>query len=214
MSDQSVKNFSAELDNFFYHEMMVHPALFTHPAPEKMAIIGPDTNGILAEALKHARVREICCLDPHLNPPDDKRVQHFNEDTQTWLTRCPEKSYDVIIQTQTNNEEFKHFYRILEPEGILVIPCSTSLLDPTTIIALHQKLKDAGFLAFQTLNFAQPSHPTGWRLLIMAAKHSTFRLIREKEVFNRSFTTRYYNYDVHKAALALPEFVKHLYNDS
>ena len=27
-------------DNFIYHEMMSHPVLFTHPAPENIAIIG------------------------------------------------------------------------------------------------------------------------------------------------------------------------------
>ena len=27
-------------DNFFYHELMSHPALFTHAAPQRVVIIG------------------------------------------------------------------------------------------------------------------------------------------------------------------------------
>ena len=42
----------------------------------------------------------------------------------------------------------------------------------------------------------------------MATKRAAFKRVREKEIFNRPFTTRYYNYDVHKAALVLPEFMR------
>ena len=30
----------------------------------------------------------------------------------------------------------------------------------------------------------------------------------EKDIFNKSFSTRFYNLDVHKAAFALPEFMR------
>ena len=34
-------------DNFLYHEMMSHPALFTHPAPKRVLIIGGGDCGTL-----------------------------------------------------------------------------------------------------------------------------------------------------------------------
>ena len=34
------KTQSAESDEFIYHEMLVHPAMITHPAPERVFIAG------------------------------------------------------------------------------------------------------------------------------------------------------------------------------
>ena len=43
-------------DNFLYHEMMSHPALYTHPAPRRVLIIGGGDCGTLREVLKHPEV--------------------------------------------------------------------------------------------------------------------------------------------------------------
>lgn len=40
-------------DNFLYHEMMTHPALFTHKDPKKVVIVGGGDCGTLKEVLKH-----------------------------------------------------------------------------------------------------------------------------------------------------------------
>ncbi len=43
-------------DNFLYHEMMTHPALFTHPDPQRVTIIGGGDCGTLREVLRHPGV--------------------------------------------------------------------------------------------------------------------------------------------------------------
>ncbi|MET1025131.1 MAG: polyamine aminopropyltransferase, partial [Pseudoxanthomonas sp.] len=43
-------------DNFFYHEMISHPVLFTHPSPKRVVIIGGGDCGTLREVLKHPGV--------------------------------------------------------------------------------------------------------------------------------------------------------------
>ncbi len=43
-------------DNFFYHEMISHPVLFTHAAPKRVVIIGGGDCGTLREVLKHPGV--------------------------------------------------------------------------------------------------------------------------------------------------------------
>jgi spermidine synthase len=44
----------SKLDEFIYHEMMVHPVLFSHPKPENVLIIGGGDGGTLREVLKHS----------------------------------------------------------------------------------------------------------------------------------------------------------------
>src|SRR5579871_4654222 len=59
----------SEQDGFFYHEMMAHPALFTHHHPQKIAIVG-NYFGILEEVLKHPAVLEIICITDN-NPLEE-----------------------------------------------------------------------------------------------------------------------------------------------
>ena len=57
-----------ERDNFIYHEMMSHPALFTHAAAKNVVIIGGGDCGVLREVLKHPNVVEVLahCSKPGL----------------------------------------------------------------------------------------------------------------------------------------------------
>jgi spermidine synthase len=43
-------------DNFLYHEMMAHPALFTHARAKRVVIIGGGDCGTLREVLRHEEV--------------------------------------------------------------------------------------------------------------------------------------------------------------
>jgi spermidine synthase len=48
-----------EHDEFLYHEMLVHPALMTHPGPVNVLIVGGGDGGSLREVLKHRTVRRV-----------------------------------------------------------------------------------------------------------------------------------------------------------
>lgn len=215
----------SEQDGFFYHEMMAHPALFTHPQPKNVAIFG-NHFGILQEVLKHPNVKQITCITtdnqlddtiakyfaPFNADRDNQRVTYHYSKPTLGLIQLGTASFDVIIQANFDKEclldHYQHYHRVLKPDGILVQPCQSSLWQLQTLKVITQNLQQAGFNNWQTLNFPQPSYPSGWRTVMMATKHPIFKRVREKDVFNRSFPTRYYNFDTHKAALAIPEFIK------
>ncbi len=44
---------TTERDEFYYHEMLVHPAMAAHPKPAKVLIVGGGDGGALREVLKH-----------------------------------------------------------------------------------------------------------------------------------------------------------------
>lgn len=46
-------------ENFFYHEMISHPALLAHPNPKNVVIIGGGDCGTLREVLKHLSLIHI-----------------------------------------------------------------------------------------------------------------------------------------------------------
>src|SRR5207244_6315376 len=42
-----------DLDTYVYHEMLAHPALFSHPNPRDVAIVGGGDVHLVTEVLKH-----------------------------------------------------------------------------------------------------------------------------------------------------------------
>ena len=50
-------------ENFIYHEMMSHPAIFSHPNPKNVVIIGGGDCGTLREVLKHPGVETAHQID-------------------------------------------------------------------------------------------------------------------------------------------------------
>jgi spermidine synthase len=49
-------------DEHIYHEMLVHPPMFTHPDPERVVIVGGGDGGTLREVLQH-NPKEVVLID-------------------------------------------------------------------------------------------------------------------------------------------------------
>lgn len=198
-------------DNFIYDEMITHPAIFTHHRPQHIAILGK-ADGILMEALKHASITTIDYVNPEpLENMNDARIYPIQSDALSWLTQVPPESLDIIIHHQTQSltpQFYEAAKKALSADGILIHACQNSLLELDQLKPQLQMLRQLGFHDWHTLYFLQPSIPSGQRTLLMLTKRPTFRRIREKDIYNRPFTTRFYNYDMHKSALGIPEFVR------
>src|SRR4030043_2238801 len=54
---------SSELDEFIYHEALVHPVRITHPAPESVFIAGGGEGATLREVLSHKSVKKAVMVD-------------------------------------------------------------------------------------------------------------------------------------------------------
>jgi spermidine synthase len=224
-----------ERDNFLYHEMMSHPALFTHPAPRRVAIIGGGDCGTLREILKHPDVTEVIQIDideqvtrlaeqyfPHLYESSaDPRALLLFEDGVAWIQNQPEHSLDILIVDSTDPVGpaaglftlpfYQECQRVLKPEGILIQQTESPLLHTRTLIAqIHQDLKAAGFVHVHTLTFPQPVYPTGWWSCTQASRCTQSNQLRETAILHKCFDTEYYNLETHRAALAQPEFMKRI----
>src|SRR5919202_2913354 len=54
---------SAELDEFIYHEALVHPALVLHPQPRSVLVVGGGEGAALREVLRHRTVERAVMVD-------------------------------------------------------------------------------------------------------------------------------------------------------
>lgn len=221
-----------ERDNFLYHEMLTHPALFTHPDPRDVLIIGGGDCGTLREVLRHASVRKADMVEidarvtrvaeeyfPELCSANaDPRAHIHFADGIRWTAEAAPQSYDLIIVDSTDPVGpaaglfAAPFYgdcrKALRPDGIFVQQSESPLLHGDLICDVHQRLRGAGFGHTHTLSFPQPCYPSGWWSATLASAGTPLTQFRTEAVRTKPFATVYYNADVHRGALAVPEFLR------
>jgi spermidine synthase len=221
-------------DNFLYHEMMSHPALFIHPDPKNVVIIGGGDCGTLREVLKHQGIEKAWQIEidqrvtelseqyfPELcESNNDARAELCFVDGIKWIKDAPENSIDLIIVDSTDPVGpaeglfTESFYRdckkALTEKGILIQQSESPLVHQKLIDEMRGAMKRAGFPNIATINFPQCIYPTGWWSATMASVGGSLEEFREQDAKNKSFSTTYYNASIHKAALTAPEFFKSL----
>ncbi|MHB1949092.1 MAG: spermine/spermidine synthase domain-containing protein [Gammaproteobacteria bacterium] len=200
---------SLEHSTTIYQEMLTHPILFSHLCPQRVAIIGDENNGILDEVLKHDTVTEVWHISKNdRNTSTDERVKFKEMNTLDWIHTVTHEYFDVFIVTEKSSAEmFTAYFNTLNHDGVL-IQLSGSPFQVNDLKIIQKQLLSAGFRDVLTLSFPQPSYPTGSRCALLAKKTHIFKKIREKDIFNKTFITRFYNFDVHKGALVMPEFMR------
>ncbi|OBS09301.1 polyamine aminopropyltransferase [Acidihalobacter prosperus] len=223
----------SDRDNFIYHEMMTHPALFSHPRPRRVVIVGGGDCGTLREVLKHPEVESAVQVEidervtrvseqffPALcGSNGDPRAEFFFGDGIRWMKEAEPGSIDVIIIDSTDpvgpakglfSEPFyRDCLRALGEDGLLAQQSESPLYHSTSIIRpMHDEMRKSGFLDTLTLFYPQPVYPSGWWSTTLAAKSAPVAFLREEQCEQKCFETHYYNDAIHRAAMAVPEFVR------
>jgi spermidine synthase len=221
-------------DNFFYHEMMSHPVLYTHADPKRIWIIGGGDCGTLKEVLKHPSVEQAVQIDI------DERVTRLSEiyfpelcesnndpraalkfiDGIKWVKDAAPDSVDIIIVDSTDpvgpaeglfsQAFYRDCYNCLSENGMVVQQSESPLYHMKLIGEMRHAMSATGFEHLQTLFFPQCLYPSGWWSATIASKADLTKF-REQDSANKPFNTTYYNVDIHKASLAQPEFFKKLF---
>jgi spermidine synthase len=217
-------------DNFIYHEMMSHPVLFTHRQPKNVVVIGGGDCGTLREVLRHQSVQNAWQVEidervtrvaeqyfPELcEANNDPRARLVFADGIKWVADAAPGSLDVIIVDSTDpvgpakglfsEEFFRSCQRALASDGIMVQQSESPLLHLPLLQEVHGAMRGAGFPEVLTLHFAQFCYPSGWWSCTMAGKGAPLTHFREADAVAKTFKTKYYSAQVHRAAMALPPF--------
>jgi len=228
---------TSERDEFFYHENLVHLAGITHPSPGSALIVGGGDGGTAEELLKYPTMKSItlCEIDlavvdiarkhlasVHRGSLDHPKVSLRIGDGFAFV-RESQAHYDLIVLDLTDpggpsTELYTpDFYRAcagrLSPSGAMTLHIASPVAHPDRIRSGLAALRSAFSLVTPYL----ASVPLYGGMWMMACCSGTLdpRKLTAHEVNRRIAQRRlgdlqYYNGDVHRAALALPNFVRAL----
>lgn len=217
----------SERDEFVYHEMIAHPALFTHPRPTNVLVIGGGDGGTVREVLKHKSVRRCTLVEIDglvveasrkyipltAKALSDRRAVVRIEDGVKFVAETKEK-FDVVIVDSTEpfgpaKELFgptfyKNVKRILTKDGIVVSQAGSPFYEISTIKNLYRITKPI-FPVVEVCLFNNLTYPGGLWAFTFATKGLN---PRKTKVRKSDLKLRWYNGDIHHACFALPNFLR------
>lgn len=228
---------TSEKDEFFYHENLVHPAALTHPRPVRALIVGGGDGGSAEELLKHPSIESVTLAEidaavvdisrkyfgaVHRGAFDDPRLTLQIGDGFEYVRRGKGR-YDLIVLDLTDpggpSEALytPDFYRAcaahLEEGGAMTLHIASPVAHPERIRATLAALRQAFPLVTPYLT-SIPLYGGLWMMACASATLDPATLTADeadRRIRARGLgLLRYYNGDMHRAALALPNFVREL----
>ena len=188
---------TTERDEFYYHEMLVHPAVLGHGAARRALIIGGGDGGALEELLKHPTIESVTMVEidhsvvsfskQHLRSIcgdafDDPRLDLVIADGVAWVKEATAGSYDLAFIDATDALEqggpgevlyTESFYRdcrrLMTSGGILVTQNAVPFMEPNALARPVAALK-AAFPNTAGYKVAVPSFYGGDMIFVMASE--------------------------------------------
>jgi spermidine synthase len=217
-------------DEFIYHEMMAHMALFSIENPASVLIIGGGDGGIMREALRHPSVTSVtlCELDETViniskkylptvpaGAFDDPRARIEIMDGAKFMAETP-KTFDAILVDSTDpigpgevlfSESFyANCARCLKPGGVLVTQQGAPVFQGAELRNSLSKLRpNFVFTSFFLLSPA--SYFGGNFALGFSSNAAKAKAPLRKEP---RIETRYYSPEMHAAAFVIPNYIKQI----
>jgi spermidine synthase len=221
----------SERDEFVYHEMIAHPALFLHPRPRRVLVIGGGDGGTVREVLRHKGV-ETCVLveidglvvaaSRRFIPQtaaalSDKRARVLIEDGVKFVAETSEK-FDVVIVDSTEPfgpakalfgpEFYKNVKRILTERGVVASQAGSPCYEISTIQNLL-RITVKIFPIVEVCLFNNLTYPGGlWAFTFATKGLHPVRDFIPARVRSAKLKLRWYNAEIHVGSFALPAFLK------
>jgi spermidine synthase len=226
-------------DEFHYHEMIAHPAMFTHGNAKNVLVIGGGDGGTVREVLKHSTVEKVTMVEidgevinackeylPTIAAAfDHPKLNLIVDDGIAFIKQAEKESYDIIIIDGSDPvgpaaglfsvEFYTNCFNALKEGGILVAQGESPKFNEKAFSELNHTLQDIfGATNAPVSLFFVPTYPTGMWSFQYGLKNAN----HPKDISNSSIIDsfveekglQYYNSDVHKGSFATPNFVKQL----
>ncbi len=161
------------VDEYRYHEALVHPALSSLKSPRNVLVLGGGDGLAVREILRYPSIESVTLvdIDPGMTsladrfPPlselsrgalQDRRVTVINEDAFVWIGRQDSRRFDAAIIDFPDPGTFSigklyttRFYRLLQerltPDALISVQCTSPLVAPRSFWCIVSTLEAAGF---------------------------------------------------------------------
>lgn len=216
-------------DEFVYHEMITHVPLFTHGDARQVLVVGGGDGGVVREVLKHKSVEAV-----YLAEIDEKVIEvskkyfpeiscglgnprcHVVIDDGIRFVQEHKGQFDVIIVDSTDpvgpavglfsKEFYVNVYEALKEDGLFVAQTESPFCNAELISDIYSSVSSIFPIVRLYLAYV-PTYPSGmWSFTMGSKRYDPLDL----DIDEIDIDTRYYSPAVHKAAFALPVFVKKL----
>ncbi|MFZ8934249.1 MAG: polyamine aminopropyltransferase [Bacteriovoracaceae bacterium] len=219
-----------ERDEFVYHDMIAHPALFVHPNPKKVLVIGGGDGGTAREVLRHKGVEKCVMVEidelvvnackefiPQTSCVfDNPRLELIIGDGVEYVANTKEK-FDVILVDSTDPigpatplfgvDFYKNINLILNDDGIVISQAESPYYEVEAQTSLLKVLNQV----FQNLfiyNFSNLTYPGGlWSFSFATKKYHPIEDFNEARVKDSELSFQYYNPRIHRSSFSLPQFM-------
>ncbi|HRZ41616.1 MAG TPA: polyamine aminopropyltransferase [Bacteroidales bacterium] len=230
-----------EKDECHYHEMITHPAIFTHGKVKHALVIGGGDGGTVREILKHKEVEQVTMVEideavvdasKQLLPTISSAFGHpklnlIIGDGIRYVKEAADHTFDLIIVDGSDPvgpaeglfsmEFYQHCHRILKPDGILAGQTESPVFNDKAFSEINQLLKELfGDAHVHVITYSQPTYPTGTWSIMIARKDCRTPMDVDNDViasFIEENPMGFYNTEMHYAGFALPNYVKKLLNE-
>lgn len=230
---------TTEKDEFHYHEMISHPAMFTLGSAKNILVIGGGDGGTVREILRHECVEKVTMVEideevikackqflPNIAISfDHPKLELLVDDGISFIKNADSETYDLIIVDGSDPvgpaeglfsvEFYRNCYKALKSNGILVAQGESPKFNEKAFSELNHTLQGIfGENNAPVSLFFVPTYPTGiWSFQYgIKGDLSPKRLEGTADIshFVKTNKLRYYNADVHIGSFATPNFVKDL----
>ncbi|MEG3618374.1 polyamine aminopropyltransferase [Magnetovibrio sp. PR-2] len=224
-------------DEFVYHEMLTHVPIFAKGGVTDVLIIGGGDGGILREVLRHKTVERVTMVELDRTVVD-LCTQYFPgisngafEDPRTDLVITDgvkfvaesDKRFDVIIVDSTDpigpgevlfTETFyADCHRCLQSGGVLVTQNGVPFFQGDEVTNTYQRMgksfADNGFYTAVVPTYVGGFMTLGWGTDDASLKDIELSVLQQR-FEDAGILMKYYTPEIHKAAFALPQFIKDL----
>lgn len=222
---------TTEKDEFFYHEMISHIPMLSHPNPERVLVVGGGDGGTVREVLKHPSVKEVvlCEIDgavievskkylPSIaGKLDDPRVTINVEDAIEYMKR-QNKNFDVILIDSTDpmgpgeglfTEDFyTNVKNALKENGVMAAQSESPIMNQKELGLISNLLKKV-FPIVKTYIAPVPTYPGSfWSWTFCSETVNPLDIKNETSAEEIEKQAKLYNREFHKSVFALPNFIR------
>jgi spermidine synthase len=218
-------------DEFFYHEMIVHPALTTAQAIRRVLVIGGGDGGTVREVLRYPEVEHVtlCEIDggvveackQHLTafrvPWTDPRLELRIMDGVAYLNEPGGEPFDVILVDGSDpvgpaeglfqSPFYQSCKRRLTPAGVLASQTEAPFFMRADFVRIVKTLRSV-FPSAEPYFAPVPIYPSGSWSFTVASQGTDVLSPRPERLRQIEAGCRYYNRDIHRAAFAQPNDVR------